>query len=53
MHTKSTTDAAYKAAMRDMRKEGIFMSLRKTNYSNPNDFRHSEITGKMFNHKTI
>lgn len=53
MHTKSTTNAAYKAAMRDMRKEGIFMSLRKTNYSNPNDFRHSEITGKMFNNKTI
>lgn len=53
MHTKSTTKAAYVAAMRDMRKEGIFMSLRKTNYSSPSDFRHSEITGKMFNNKTI
>lgn len=44
---------AYKAAMRDMRKEGIFMSLRKTNYSNPNDFRYSEINGTIINSKIV
>lgn len=44
---------AYKAAMRDMRKEGIFMSLRNTDVKSHSSVRSSEITGSLCNRRTI